>query len=323
MTAKTGGNGTSSAVRGAKATAFTGVIFPVQVAAAVARAVTRAITAAVAAAAVTGGAGVARCPAGHGIAVTTAPTAHAGTLFQHRAAGLLDIFRLDLPQKAAGFVALGAAVQHPRNAVGDVQLLFGAGDANVSQTALFFQICFGVLAHLAGENALLHADKEHVGKLQTLGRVDGHQHHLIAAFVVAVDITDEGDILQIAFQCGFLAVLIAVVFDVVYQLAKVLQTVGGILVPLGGVCFQHGLVAGQFNDIGGELVQRAGGKGILQALIDLPELEQRHDRAGELGVLVCMADDIQHTDPLLPGKVCNDVNGGSTDLAGGLVDDAA
>ena len=153
--------------------------------------------------------------------------------------------------------------------------------------------------------------------------MDGHQHHLIAAFVVAVDITDEGDILQIAFQCGFLAVLVAVVFDVVHQLTQVLQTVGGILVPLGGVCFQHGLVAGQFNDIGSELIQRAGGKGILQALIDLPELEQRHDRAGELGVLVGMADNIQHTDPLLPGKVCNDVNGGSTDLAGGLVDDAA
>ena len=323
MTAKTGGRRASSTVRGAKATAFTGVIFPVQVAAAVARAVTRAITAAVAAAAVTGGAGVAGCPAGHGIAVTAAPTAHAGTLFQHRAAGLLDIFRLDLPQKAAGLVALGAAVQHPGDAVGDVQLLFGAGDTDVSQTALFFQICFGVLAHLAGENALLHADEEHIRELQTLGRVDGHQHHLIAALVVAVDITDEGDILQIAFQCGFLAVLVAVVFDVVYQLAKVLQTVGGILVPLGGVCFQHGLVAGQLDDIRGKLIQRAGGKGILQALVDLPELEQRHDRAGELGVLVGMADDIQHTDPLLPGKVCNDVNGGGTDLAGGLVDDAA
>ena len=36
-----------------------------------------------------------------------------------------------------------------------------------------------------------------------------------------------------------------------------------------------------------------------------------------------MTDDIQHTDPLLPGKVCNDIHGGSTDLAGGLVDDAA
>ncbi len=127
--------------------------------------------------------------------------------------------------------------------------------------------------------------------------MDGHQHHLIAALVVAVDIADEGDILQIALQRGFLAVLVAVVFDVVHQLTQVLQTVGGILVPLGGVCLQHGLVAGQLNDIGGELVQRAGSKRILQALVDLPELEQRHDRAGEFGVLVGMADDIQHTAP--------------------------
>ena len=153
--------------------------------------------------------------------------------------------------------------------------------------------------------------------------MDGHQYHLIAAFVVAVDITDEGDILQIALQRGFLAVLVAIVFNVVHQLTKVLQPVGGILVPLGGVCLQHGFIAGQFNDVGSKLVQRAGGKRILQALVDLPELEQRHHRAGELGVLVCMADDIQHIDTLLPGKVCNNVHGGGTDLAGGLVDDAA
>ena len=244
MAAKAGGRCAFSAVRGAEATAFTGVIFPVQVTAAVIRTIACTITAAVAAAAVTGGTGVTGCPAGHGIAVTRAPAAHAGTLFQHRAAGLLDILRFDLPQKAAGLIALGAAVQHPGDAVGDVQLLFGAGDANVSQTALLFQICFGILAHLTGENALLHADEEHIGELQTLGRVDGHQHHLIAALVITVDIADEGDILQIALQRGFLAVQVTVVFDVVHQLTQVLQTVGGILVPLGGVCFQHGLVAG-------------------------------------------------------------------------------
>ena len=153
--------------------------------------------------------------------------------------------------------------------------------------------------------------------------MDGHQYHLIAALVIAVDIADEGDILQIALQRGFLAVLVTVVFDVVHQLAKVLQPVGGILVPLGGICLQHGFIAGQFNDVGGKLVQCAGCKRILQALVNLPELEQRHHRAGELRVLVGMADDIQHTDPLLPGKVCNDVHGGGTDLAGGLIDDAA
>ena len=68
--------------------------------------------------------------------------------------------------------------------------------------------------------------------------------------------------------------LVAVIFDVVYQLAKVLQPVGGILVPLGGVCFQHGLVAGQLNHIGCKFVQRAGLQRILQVLVDLPEFQQ-------------------------------------------------
>ena len=86
--------------------------------------------------------------------------------------------------------------------------------------------------------------------------MDGHQHHLVGALVVAVDVADEGDVLQIAFQRGLFAVLVAVALDVVDQLTEVLQTVGGILVALGGVGFQHGAVAGDLDDIGGELIQR-------------------------------------------------------------------
>ena len=72
--------------------------------------------------------------------------------------------------------------------------------------------------------------------------MDGHQHHLVGALVVAVDVADEGDIFQIPLQRGVLAVLVAVVLDVVHQLAQVLQAVGGVLVALGGVGFR-GLVA--------------------------------------------------------------------------------
>ena len=80
------------------------------------------------------------------------------------------------------------------------QLLLGAGDADIGQTALFLQICLGVFAHLAGEHPLLHANEEHIGEFQTLCRVDGHQDHLVSALVVAVNVADEGDILQVAFQ---------------------------------------------------------------------------------------------------------------------------
>ena len=93
--------------------------------------------------------------------------------------------------------------------------------------------------------------------------MDGHQHHLVGALVVAVDVADEGDIFQIALQRGVLAVLVAVVLDVVHQLAQVLQAVGGVLVALGGVGFQHGLVAGPLNDVGGKGVQRLGLQRIL------------------------------------------------------------
>ena len=86
--------------------------------------------------------------------------------------------------------------------------------------------------------------------------MNGHQHHLVSALVVAVDVADESDVLQIAFQRSLFAVLVAVALDVIDQLAEVLQTVSGILVALGGVSFQHGAVAGDLDDIGGELVQR-------------------------------------------------------------------
>ena len=191
--AKPGSTAATACITGAETAALRGIVFPVEVAAAGAAAEAAGI------AAPAGRAGVARGPAGNGITVTGTP-AHGRTAFQRRAAGLFYILRLDLAQEAAGFVALGAAVEHPGDAVGDIQLLLGAGDADIGQTALFLQICLGVFAHLAGEHPLLHANEEHIGEFQTLCRVDGHQDHLVSALVVAVNVADKGDILQIAFQ---------------------------------------------------------------------------------------------------------------------------
>ena len=186
-------------ITGAEPAALPGVVLAVQVTAAGAGTIA-AGTVAPGAAAPTGRPGVPGRAAGHGVAAAAAPAAQTGTLFQHRAAGLFDVLRLDLAQKAAGLVALGAAVEHAGDAVGDVQFLFGAGDADVGKAALFFQVRLGILAHLAGEHPLLHANEEHIGEFQTLCRVDGHQDHLVSALVVAVNVADEGDILQVAFQ---------------------------------------------------------------------------------------------------------------------------
>ena len=117
--------------------------------------------------------------------------------------------------------------------------------------------------------------------------------------------------------------LIAVVFDVVDQLAQVLQAVCRILVALGRIGFQHGLVAGHLNDILGKFVQRPGFQRFLQFFVDLPEFQQRHDGTAEFGVCIRVGDDLQHTDSLLGGKVSDHINSGVADLPGRLVDDAA
>ena len=117
--------------------------------------------------------------------------------------------------------------------------------------------------------------------------------------------------------------LVAVALDVVDQLAEVLQAVGGVLMALGGVGLQHGAVARQLDDIGGELVQRLCFQRLLQFLVDVPEFIQRRDGAAELGVLVGLRDDVQHTHALLGREVGDDLDGRCANFTRRLVDDAA
>ncbi len=57
--------------------------------------------------------------------------------------------------------------------------MHGAGDADISQTALFLQTAAFIQRHLAGKHAFFHPDDKHLWKLQPLGRVQGHQLHRI------------------------------------------------------------------------------------------------------------------------------------------------
>ncbi|KPZ19749.1 Uncharacterized protein ALO56_05260 [Pseudomonas viridiflava] len=75
-----------------------------------------------------------------------------------------------------------AAVQATRLGVGHDQLLHGAGNADVSQTAFLFKTAGLFQAHLVRKQAFFHAHQEHVRKLQTLGAVQRHQ--LDAFFVL-------------------------------------------------------------------------------------------------------------------------------------------
>ena len=58
--------------------------------------------------------------------------------------------------------------------------------------------------------------------------------------------------------------LVTVILNVIDQLAQVLQAVCRILVALGRIGFQHGLVAGHLNDIPGKFVQCPGFQRLLQ-----------------------------------------------------------
>ncbi len=65
---------------------------------------------------------------------------------------------------------------------GQIQLLHGAGDADIGQPAFLFQTVGTVHAHLVREQAFFHAGHEHQRELQPLGAVQGHQ--LYAVFVL-------------------------------------------------------------------------------------------------------------------------------------------
>ena len=206
--------------------------------------------------------------------------------------------------------------------MGDVQLLLGPGDAHIGQAALLLQVLLRIKAHRPGEDVLLHPHQEHIGELQPLGRVDGHHDHLVGVGVVAVDVADEGDLLEIAFQAGVHPAGVAVVLHVVDQLGEVVLTLLGLLaVAGGGLLFEHLAVAGQLDHLFGKQVQRAGVQRFLQSLVDLPELEQRPHRPGQPGVLVGVADDVHHAHALLGGQLGDGVHRGRADLAGRLVDD--
>ena len=151
--------------------------------------------------------------------------------------------------------------------------------------------------------------------------MNGHQHHLVAVLIVAVDVADQGDLLEISLQGGVHPLLVAVVFDVIHQLTQVLQPVLGVLVALGGLLFQHPLIAGQLDQLAGEEIQGAGFQRVAELLVHLVEAEQRHHGPGQPGILIGPADDVQHADPLLGGQLGDGLDGGGADLAGGFIDD--
>src|SRR6202012_3199298 len=101
---------------------------------------------------------------------------HAGARRGRVALGQLD---RDLVDEARGQVALGAAEELAFARPGQVEALFGAGDADVTEAPLLLFAALLERPHV-GEGAVLAADDEDRPVLQPLRVVERHQRHFFA-----------------------------------------------------------------------------------------------------------------------------------------------
>ena len=76
-------------------------------------------------------------------------------------------------------------------------MLLSACDGHIQQSALLLEFTHRVGTHRTGEDILLQTHDKHRGELQTLGRVDGHQCHLVVLVaLLTVKIRQQRHLLQ-------------------------------------------------------------------------------------------------------------------------------
>jgi len=158
-------------------------------------------------------------------------------------AGALEAFLRHLVNEAGGEIVGGLAVKHALLGAGHHQLLLGAGNRHVAQTALLLHFVSLADAAHTGENAVLHAHKEHGGELEPLGAVDGHHGHGGLGLVHLVKLGVKGGLLQKAVEAG-LSRALHVGEDVTFKLLHVFGA-GAVFLSVGGA--EHGHVAAFFH----------------------------------------------------------------------------
>ncbi len=104
--------------------------------------------------------------------------------------------------------------------MGQEQLLLGAGDADVREAPLLLELDRFGERPAVREDAFFHADEEHGGELETLGRVERHQHDAVVV-VEVVGVGDQCHLLEELVEAGELACRAD-------QLAEVLDPPGGL-----------------------------------------------------------------------------------------------
>ena len=143
----------------------------------------------------------------------------------------VEKFLGNLFQEPAGRIVLDFAPQKARSGIGQRQVIFGPGNAHVSEPPLFLLGFFiaAVDGHVAGENPVLEAGQIDVRKFQSLGAVKRHQKDLFLSVLRIVQVGDQRHFLQKAGKRGLLGRLL-IVGDLADQLVDVGDSVLSVLV---------------------------------------------------------------------------------------------
>jgi len=116
----------------------------------------------------------------------------------------IDVVFVEVVDEAGAGVVAGAAGEGAAESVDEVELLLGAGAADVAEATFFFHGCGVVEGALVGEDAFFHADEEDDGEFETFGGVKGDEGDGLGGIVAhGVDVGDEGDVFEEGGEGGF------------------------------------------------------------------------------------------------------------------------
>ncbi len=220
--------------------------------------------------------------------------------------------------QVAGF----RAVQPAYFGAGQVQLLHGAGNADIGQAALFFQTVGGLHAHFVREQSFFQSGNEHQRKLQSLGTVQGHQLHAVFVYLGLGFACFQYGMVEKCHQWRQIVLFILFVAECqcgMHQLVQVFHTGLAFLAFFFLVIHQQSAV---FNDMTGAFVQLQPGGGGFQLFDQLHKAQQRI--AGTAREQLVFGH-VQHGVPqralLLAGKVAQLFQGFVADTTRRHIDD--
>ena len=135
---------------------------------------------------------------------------------------------------------------HAAFCVRQVKLLLRTCNAHIAKSAFLLNFLFAAIHHRteAGENSLLHTDDENIGEFQTLRAVQCHEGNGFLSLLIAVNIRNESNLLQKAFQLAF-GVSFIIFRRFIHKFINILDTVQRVIRPL---CHQQLQIARPFHN---------------------------------------------------------------------------